>query len=189
MRMKRFAQAWFIVSTLTLSWLLMMVVHEFGHVLHAWLSGGRVSTVVLHPLAFSRTDLADNPHPHFVCWGGAVWGCGLPLLLLLFVRMWRRDFAYLASFFAGFCLIANGAYLAAGSFPRAGDAGDLMHGGSPQWLLILVGVPAAAGGLWLWNGLGPHFGLGRSGGRVDGRAAIWVTAGLATTVFLELFMK
>jgi hypothetical protein len=186
--MKRLVQAWFITATLALSWLLMMIVHELGHVLHARLSGGRVATLVLQPLAFSRTDLADNPHPLFVCWGGALWGCGLPLLLAGLLRLWKRDLAYLGAFFAGFCLIANGAYLAAGSFIGAGDAGDLMRCGSPPWLLILIGLPAMAGGLWLWNGLGPRFGLGRAEGCVDARAVIGVTAVLAATIILELLI-
>ena len=55
-----------IVATGALSWLAMMIVHEFGHVLHAWFSGANVVKVVLHPLAISRTDVAPNPHPLFV---------------------------------------------------------------------------------------------------------------------------
>ena len=63
-----------IVSTLALSWLGMMAVHEFGHVLLAWLSGGMVATVVVGPLEFSRTELQINPHPLAVAWGGALVG-------------------------------------------------------------------------------------------------------------------
>ena len=61
--MKRVHQSTLIVSTLALSWFGMMVVHESGHVLGAWLTGGTVAKVVLHPLAISRTDLALNPQP------------------------------------------------------------------------------------------------------------------------------
>jgi len=52
----------------------MMVVHEFGHVLFAWSSGGAVSRVVLSPLEFSRTDLQKNLHPLFVASGWALVG-------------------------------------------------------------------------------------------------------------------
>ena len=51
--MSRFHQALLIVSTLALSWLGMQAVHEAGHVLHAWWSGGRVERLVLHPLTLS----------------------------------------------------------------------------------------------------------------------------------------
>src|SRR5437899_1075551 len=65
----RAIQLLLIASTLAVSWLGMMVVHEFGHVLFAWLSGGTVARVVLSPLEFSRTDLEKNQHPLFVAWG------------------------------------------------------------------------------------------------------------------------
>ena len=39
-----------IFSMLVASWLAMQVVHEFGHVLAAWATGGEVTRVVLQPL-------------------------------------------------------------------------------------------------------------------------------------------
>ena len=186
--MDRFFQVLLIVSTSGFSWLAMMVLHELGHVIHAWASGGVVSAVVLHPLAISRTDYASNPHPLFVAWGGALWGSLLPLGLLGVVHLAARRYVYLARFFAGFCLIANGAYLAAGSFfPGGGDdAGVLLQHGAQQWQLIAFGLPVTAGGLYLWNGLGPSFGLGESQGRVDRRAAIAAAAALSVLVSAEL---
>src|SRR5260221_4916233 len=53
----RFHQIILIVSTLLGSWLGMQAVHELGHVIGAWLTGGQVSQVVLHPLTISRTHL------------------------------------------------------------------------------------------------------------------------------------
>src|SRR5262249_32932220 len=100
----------------------MMAVHEFGHVLNAMLSGGRVERVLLHLLAIARTDVSANPHPQFVAWGGAIWGTAIPLVLLAIVRIAARQYAYLAAFFAGFCCLANGLYLGAGSFGGVGDA-------------------------------------------------------------------
>jgi hypothetical protein len=186
--MPRLFQVLLIGSTLGFSWLAMMAVHEFGHVLHAWLSGGTVARVVLHPLDFSRTDLAHNPQPLFVAWGGAVWGCALPLLLLAVVRLLRWPWAYLVGFFAGFCLIANGGYLGGGALLGAGDAADLLRHGAPRWVLLLFGVATIAWGLGLWHGLGPHFGLGPARGHVDRRAAMGVTAALGVLVVLELVL-
>jgi hypothetical protein len=186
LRNMRLFQTVLIVSTLAFSWLAMMVVHEFGHVLHLWLSGGTVERVVLHPLVISRTDPGLNPRPLFVAWGGPVWGCIIPLILLGIVLLCRWSWWYLVRFFAGFCLIANGAYLAGGSFDEVGDAGDILRHGSPRWTLFLFGIPTVALGLWFWHRLGPHFGLGPSSGKVDRRAALVMLVALILLVAVEL---
>jgi len=64
--MQRFHQLLFIASLLALSWFAMMAVHEFGHVVSAFASGGAVERVVLHPLTISRTDVSPNPNPSIV---------------------------------------------------------------------------------------------------------------------------
>ena len=184
--MNRFFQALLIASTIALSWLGMMAVHELGHVLHLWVSGGTVEKVVLHPLEISRTDPGENPHPLVVAWGGAVWGCLIPLGGLLLARSVAWAYAYLARFFAGFCLVANGAYLVGDCFVGGGDGRDLIRYGTPPWALVLFGLPAIALGLYLWNGLGPHFGLGEGQGRVDRRAAVATAVALACLIVLEV---
>ena len=119
-----------LVAFLPLCWLLMMVTHEAGHVAAAWISGGVVSDVVLHPLVLSRTDLSHNPRPLLVAWGGPLLGVAFPLLLHAVMAAARLPGRHLTRFFAGFCLIANGAYLGAGSAGHIGDAGDLQRHGS-----------------------------------------------------------
>ena len=84
--MDRCFQALLMFSTAGLSWLLMLVVHESGHVLQGWLSGAQLAAVHLPLFGFSRTDFAVNPHPLFVAWGGALWGCVLPLAILAVAR-------------------------------------------------------------------------------------------------------
>ena len=184
--MNRFFQILLITSMLAFSWLGMMAVHELGHVVHLGFSGGTVETVVVHPLAISRTDAGENPHPLVVAWGGPIWGCLFPLGGLLVARRLAPSHAYLARFFAGFCLVANGAYLAGDAYVRGGDGRDLIAHGTPPWVLIVFGVTAVAGGLCLWNGLGPHFGLGDARGRVDRRAAWGVSIALAVLIVLEM---
>src|SRR5688572_5988492 len=71
------------------AWLAMMAVHEAGHVLHAWLSGGTVSAVRVPLLGFSITEFSINPHPHFVAWGGAVCGCLLPVGVWTIFQVFR----------------------------------------------------------------------------------------------------
>lgn len=184
----RLFQALLLVSAIGFSWLGMMVVHELGHVLHLWLSGGRVNYVILHPLMLSYTHPAENPHPLFVAWGGAFWGCLLPWLLLIGIRYTVPAYAYLAAFFAGFCLIANGAYLAGDAFLQCGDGRELIGHGTPPWLLVPLGLPLVAFGLWLWNGLGPHFGLSASPGQVDRRVALGTAIALALLITLEVLL-
>jgi hypothetical protein len=183
---RRVHQAVLIVSTLVGSWLGMQAVHEFGHVVGAWLTGGQVDRVVLHPLTISRTDLVHNPRPQVVVWAGPVLGCLLPLAAWGVVATLRRPWAYVPRFFAGFCLIANGAYLAVGSFDQVGDAGVMLQGGSPAWSLWLFGVVTIPVGLWLWHRQGPHFGLGSAKGQVSVATAYACLAVLLALVALGL---
>jgi len=173
-----------IVSTLLGSWLGMQAVHELGHVVGAWATGGRVARVVLHPLTISRTDLAENPHPLVVAWAGPLAGVAVPLLMWLLAKAARLPAEFVLRFFAGFCLVANGAYIAIGSLAGIGDAGDLLRHGSPGWSLWLFGVLAVPAGLGLWHQQGRHFGLGTEPDGV--RPAVAWTAAIACALLLIL---
>ena len=162
----------------------MQAVHEYGHVLGAWLTGGRVARVVLNPLTISRTDLAENPHPLAVVWAGPAVGIVVPLLLWSVASRMRIRGAYVLRFFAGFCLVANGLYIGLGSFNRVGDCGEMLRHGSQPWQLWVFGLLAAASGIWLWHGQGQHFGMGKSGGQIDD---IVTYVALGTLVALLVF--
>lgn len=136
---------------LLFSWFAMQAVHELGHVLAAWATSGEVERAVLHPLTISRTDVSPNPHPLLVAWAGPIVGVLLPLIMAGLCRVLRRGPRSFCDFFAGFCLIANGAYIGAGSFAAIGDAGDLLRHGAPKWTLIAFGGVTAAYGLWIWH--------------------------------------
>lgn len=164
-----------------------MVVHELGHTLTAWLTGGSVAIMVLHPLQISWTAFSRNPHPQLVAWGGPVFGALLPCVILIIARSLRSPGLYLFRFFAGFCLIANGLYLIVDSFGRGGDGGTLIRSGASQWELLLFGILTTPLGFWLWHGIGPHFGLGAGRGRVSRGAVVASLTLLAVTVATELF--
>jgi hypothetical protein len=184
--MNRFDQILLIAATLGASWLGMMAVHEFGHVITAGATGGSVRSIELPILGFSRTDLATNPRPLLVAWGGAVWGSVLPLMLLVVVRFNAPRYEFLARFFAGSCLIINGAYLSGGVWIDAGDASDLLRLGASGWQLLAFGLPAITVGLMLWHGMGPHFGLRQAEGRVDRRATIVAVIAFCGVLVMDL---
>jgi hypothetical protein len=186
--MKRQHQVVLIASMLGFSWLAMQAVHELGHVAAAWISGGRVDKVTLHPAAISYTELATNPHPLFVVWMGPLVGVSLPLATAAVARWRMLPGWYLAQFFAGFCLVANGAYLAFGSFGAIGDAGDMLRFGTPTWLLWLFGAVTIPTGFLLWNGLGPHFGLPPRHGEVNRGAAYVALSLVVAIVVVELIL-
>lgn len=181
----RLHQAVLIASLLPLCWLLMMAVHELGHVLAAVTSGGSVSKVVLHPFEISRTDLSDNPHPLWVVWAGPGLGVLLPVAVHVLFRTASLRWWYLVQFFTGFCLIANGAYVGIGSFDGIGDCREMLALGTPIGCLWAFGVVAVTTGLCLWNGLGPEFGLGKQGDEVDPGAAYFTCGLLVVTLVLE----
>jgi hypothetical protein len=184
--MKRQDNLELIASTLVFSWLAMQAVHEFGHVAAGMASGGHVAQVVLHPTTISLTRLSVNPHPLFVAWMGPVIGVVLPLVALIFAR-WRRWRGwYVLQFFAGFSMLANGTYIAFGSLAGIGDAGDMLRFHSPIWLLWLFGLITIPIGLWLWNDLGPHFGLGTRAKRVDPVVAHLMSACVVTIMLIEI---
>ena len=181
--MRRLPQIVLFVSMAGTCWLGMMIVHEFGHVMAAWLNGIRVTRVVLHPLAFSRTDLAVHPHPLSVIWAGALVGAMLPLVVWACAHWLKLPGRHGLRFFAGFCLIANGAYLAVGMFDRAGDAGDLLRQGVARWQLWAFGAIVIPAGFLIWHRLGVQFGLGPKAVPVKTKQA-WFSAGLFAAVVL-----
>lgn len=183
---QRGTQVLLIGTFLPLCWLLMLAAHEIGHVLSAALSGGSVTKVVLHPVAISRTDVDPNPQPLLVVWAGPIVGVLLPVVVWLIFRVWASAIAFLGRFWAGFCLIANGAYIGIGSFESIGDAREMLLLKSPIWTLWLFGMVSVPCGFWLWHGQGPHFGWGPARKVVDRRIAVGVAVVLAVTVTLML---
>jgi len=166
------------------SWLGMQAVHEVGHVAGAVLTGAAVERVVLHPLSLSRTDLGKNPSPLVVAWSGPVLGALLPVALWIAIRALGMPLAYLARFFAGFCLVANGVYIGMGVFDPIGDSSTIARHGAASWPLALFAVAATPAGLWLWHREGRHFGLGPRAEKVSGTAAALTTAACVLLVAL-----
>lgn len=178
------SQVLLMTATIVLTWFGLQAVHELGHVVAALATGGHVQRVVLHPLTLSRTDVAPNPRPLAVVWGGPLAGVLIPLAGWVCTLRYAPSIAYLARFFAGGCCLANGLYLGVGVLYPVGDALMLLQLGTPRWMLAVFGVLCAPLGLRLWHHLGPSFGLG-TGSRVRRDHALAMT-GLCIAALLLL---
>jgi hypothetical protein len=187
--MKRLPQIILITTFLPFCWLSMQAAHEFGHVLAAWATGGQVTHVALYPTVFSRTDLAYNPRPLVVVCAGPLIGALLPLVAFLLAAMGGIPGVFLFRFFAGFCLIANGAYMAFGPGEGGADTGIMLSHGLPRVVLVLFGMLAIPTGLYLWHRQGAHFGLGNAQDRVQWSTAIASAALLLTMIGLEILFN
>lgn len=187
--MKRVEQIILIASFLAFSWLAMQAVHELGHVTGAWLTKAEVTKVALHPSILSRTELGHNPEPTVVVWSGPLAGVLLPLLALLLAWLFRSPGIYLFRFFAGFCLIANGVYIAFGPVTGGADSAIMIQYGSPRWLLALFGILTIPPGLYLWHNQGRCFGLGEKGGQVNPLAVIVSVVLLVLLAGVELIVN
>jgi hypothetical protein len=174
-----------VVFLLAASWLGMQIVHEFGHVLGAWWTGGEIVRVVLRPWVISRTDLGINPEPLMVAAAGPLIGAVLPLVVWLAAAACRVPGTYLLRFFAGFCLIANGAYMAGATLDRIGDAGIMRGHGLPAWPLFVFAALTMPLGLWLWHRQGVHFGFGGAGGKVSLGAMIACVLALVVAIIVD----
>ena len=177
-----------IVGMMTISWLGMLTVHEAGHVLGAWSTGGTVVQVVLHPLQISRTDVQPNPSPQIVVWAGPVLGVAAPLLAWAVAHQLRWNGAYLLRFFAGFCCVANGAYIGTGAVMPVGDAKVMRALGAPPWLLAAFGILLIPAGLLLWNGQRARFGIGSDRVPVDSAYVIVVYGLLIVLILGQLWL-
>ncbi|MEM9942666.1 MAG: hypothetical protein AAF939_13970 [Planctomycetota bacterium] len=187
--MERLHQVLFIVSVLALSWFAMMAIHELGHIAGAIATGGTVQKVVLHPLTISRTDVSPNPSPLVVVWLGPIIGSVLPIIICGLIPKRFPLVRNTAIFFAGFCLVANGAYIAIGSFEQIGDCGVMLRAGSPQWTLILFGAFTIPIGILLWHRLGSVQEFLSDSNRVDPGFTYTVLGALIVTVGLEFLIS
>ncbi len=145
-----------VLALLASAFLAMEAVHEFGHVVCAWASGGRVVAVEIPLIGTSQTFVAPNPNEALVAEGGAVFGVVIPLLACGLSRLFRKGVPEGAlEIFRGLCvLIANGVYMSVGlQAKRNTDAGDLVHLGVPGIAMIGYGAIAIVGGLLIWHRL------------------------------------
>ena len=186
--MQRVRQILFGVVAISTCWFGMLVMHEMGHVIGALITGGTVERVVLHPLTISSTHVSPNPSPSVVVWLGPIWGATFPLAIAWLCpaeTFWRA----LAVFFAGFCLIANGAYIGLGSFEQIGDCKEMADTGTSAGSMIALGLMCVPSGFYLWHGLGSFKNYFDKQNQIPAMVFFSITGFLALPLAIELIFS
>ena len=135
-----------LVALLILSWPIMLMTHEIGHILGGWLSGATLKDYDLLPWRLPYSIHDPDPHPLVTLWSGPLFGIFTPLLIACLIR---RPTVWLVAYF---CMIANGVYLAAAwiSGDRFLDTTMMLEKGThPLWLALfcVATIPIGYAGL------------------------------------------
>lgn len=111
---------------LALSWCVMTLTHEVGHLIGGWLGGATLQDCDLVPWRLPYSLHQPDPHPLLTLWSGPVLGVLIPLGASWLVG------GMVFRFVADFCLLANGSYLATAwwSADRFLDTPRLLEAGS-----------------------------------------------------------
>jgi hypothetical protein len=183
----RILQALLIISSIGFSWLAFQLLHECGHIAAAKMTGGVLTQLAIAPTDISWSMFSPNPQPLLVAWGGPILGCVFPLLIYFVAVALRANALFLFKFFAGFCLVGNGTYMAVDAFTRVGDGATLITHGAAPWHLCAFAAVAVPVGLSLWHGLGTPFGIGISKGQVNAKHALVSAALFAGAALIGIF--
>jgi hypothetical protein len=125
---------------------LAVFLHELGHALGYWVSGGTVKAIVMEaPLPAGHVK-GISPNSFLPVWGGVGFGT-LIAMAPLFTARWlagRTCVRFAMMMTAAFCLGHNGMYLFVGGLIPFADASFMIALGTPRWLLFLFGIPLVA---------------------------------------------
>lgn len=137
--------------------------HEWGHAIAVWLTGGEVTKIIIDPFTWSYTyyHYGEPGYELWITWAGFLFSmaCGALLLALI----WQVRQPLVVPFFMtgvmGF--VQNGAYFSFDAlFDIGGDAASLIYLGVPRGALVLVGLASMGFGLVLCVRLLPLVGIG-----------------------------
>lgn len=123
---------------LVVSWLVMTLTHEAGHVIGGWMGGATLTDSDFLPWHLPYSIHHPDPHPLLTLWSGPLFGVVAPgMLAILFRHRWLV-------FVADFCLLANGVYLTLGwiAGDRLLDTPRLLSAGTSPLLLALFCILA-----------------------------------------------
>lgn len=122
-----------LIALLVVSWCVMTLAHEAGHLVGGWLGGGTLHSADLWPWHLPYSIFDPDPQPLVTLWSGPLLGVLAPLAVAACAgRSW-------VWFVADFCLLANGVYLALGWFSadRFLDTARLLESGASPAVVAL----------------------------------------------------
>jgi hypothetical protein len=124
------------VLLLIASWVVMTFTHEMGHIIGGTLGGAALVAADLRPWHLPYSIFEPDPKPLVTLWSGPILGVAIPLAVAMLTgRQWMW-------FIANFCLLANGAYIAAAwlSGDRHLDTSRLLEQGAHPMTLVIYCV-------------------------------------------------
>jgi len=140
-----FAKLLKITFLISVSWCVMVVSHETGHIIGGNCGGGTMIDADIRPWHLPYSIFDPDPHPLITLWSGLLLGVTFPLLLAIVGR--RHELWFVA----GFCMLANGLYIGTGwvAGDRYLDTTRLLdHGCSPiliaLYCLLTIGFGYAS---------------------------------------------
>jgi hypothetical protein len=132
----------FLLGSFAIGYNAAVAVHELGHALSLWITGGAVARITLAPFSKSFTYYGSLPaFPLFTAWAGLAFSSAVGLLLLACFWTWR-SFWNFPLMMIGLCAMAvNGLYFTIDSLLLAGgDATHIILLGTPRPLVLAVGT-------------------------------------------------
>ncbi len=138
-----------------------IVLHELGHALTLWMTGGTVTRFSLHPFSWSYTYYqSPSAYPLLTAWAGVLFSSAVALALLPLIRPWRSAWTIPLALTALCVLVINGLYLTVDSLLLpGGDATVIIRHGTPWLFVLATGIALTLVGLAVGLLLLPRIGL------------------------------
>lgn len=116
--------------------------HELGHAIAYWITGGTVRRIIIHPFSWSYCIPGSvSEYPSFTTWGGVVFGTIMGLMLVALVWRWRGPYVMLVFMIGVVACLHGGFYLIFSCLAKSqGDATKLISYGTSPILILAVGL-------------------------------------------------
>ncbi|QDT04127.1 hypothetical protein K227x_25150 [Rubripirellula lacrimiformis] len=132
---------------MVVSWVVMCVTHEIGHIIGGFIGGAELTDFDLAPWRLPYSIHQPDPVPRLTLWSGPIFGVVAPLVI---ASVLRYRWAWLV---ADFCVLANGSYLALAwvSGDPLLDTPRMLSAGVSPWTIGLYCLVTIAAGYVLFR--------------------------------------
>lgn len=130
----------FIFGSFSFGWAYGTVLHELGHAIAVWATGGVVQEITINPLSWSYTFYSGViNYPQLVTWSGLILGSAMGLFIFFLVRKWTSYFLVPFLFLGLAPLLLGGGYYLVDTFvSTTGDAYSLIQAGVSKYIVLSV---------------------------------------------------